>query len=78
MMPGMPRFRLPDFSVSVSPVLPYISGMPCMTARGRKDRKSNMGFILLFAGMAERYAIIDKELTANNEEKNNTGKNIRE
>ena len=53
MMPGMPRFRLPDFSVSVSPVLPSSSGMPCMTARGMKDTKSNMAYASFFRRVAE-------------------------
>ena len=39
MMPGIPRFRLPDFSVRISPVLPNSRGMPCITARGKKDTK---------------------------------------
>ena len=43
MMPGIPRFRLPDFSVRISPVLPYSRGMPCMIARGIKvTRKFNI------------------------------------
>ena len=44
MMPGMPRFRLPDFSVRVSPVLPSSRGMPCTMARGMKEIKSNMAY----------------------------------
>ena len=33
MMPGMPRFRLPDFSVRISPVAPNSNGVPCSMAR---------------------------------------------
>ena len=32
--------NVPDFSVRISPVLPNSRGMPCMTARGKKDTKS--------------------------------------
>ena len=32
-IPGIPRFRLPDFSVKISPVAPNRIGTPCITAR---------------------------------------------
>ena len=51
MTPGIPRFRLPDFSVNISPVLPYSRGMPCMTARGRKDAKSNIAYASFFPAL---------------------------
>ena len=35
-IPGIPRLRLPDFSVIISPVEPYKSGMPCIMALWRK------------------------------------------
>ncbi len=34
MIPGIPMFRFPDFSVRISPVQPYSSGMPIFTAPG--------------------------------------------
>ena len=44
MMPGIPRFRFPDFSVRVSPVLPRRSGMLCFTALWKKMSKLNIYF----------------------------------
>jgi hypothetical protein len=31
-IPGIPRLRCPDFSVSISPVEPKSKGVPCITA----------------------------------------------
>ena len=31
-MPGIPRFKLPDFSVKISPVEPNNNGVPCIIA----------------------------------------------
>ena len=47
--PGMPRFRLPDFSVTISPVLPNSSGMPCTMALGiNASKKFNMIYFTSF------------------------------
>ena len=48
MTPGIPRFRFPDFSVMVSPVLPRRSGMLWATARGIKEMRSNMAYAASF------------------------------
>ena len=42
--PGIPRLRLPDFSVRVSPVLPSRRGILCMTALGIKLTMSNTAY----------------------------------
>ena len=79
MTPGIPRFRLPDFSVRISPVQPKIRGMPWTMARGMNvERKPSMNLTLLFLCAAEAHAVADEKLTADDEEDNNTGQNIGE
>ena len=67
-MPGMPRFRLPDFSVRVSPVEPYSRGILCITALGKKETKSNILLLLLPGFFQEIQLVADKEFAANDKE----------
>ena len=82
MTPGRPRFRFPDFSVSVSPVLPYSSGMLCTIALGMKETKSNMFVLLPFCLCGSRLLVPEldpignKEFTADDEEQNDSGNDI--
>src|SRR5699024_228204 len=76
--PGRPRLRLPDFWVSVSPVLPSMSGMPCATARGIKATKSNIFRRLLCRASTEVELIGYKELAADDEEKDDAREYVAE
>ena len=78
MTPGRPRLRLPDFWVSVSPVLPSMSGTPCATALGKKAIKSNIFRRLLCRMSTEVELIGNKELAADNKEQDYTREDVAE
>ena len=77
MTPGIPRFKLPDFSVRISPVLPNRSGIPCTTALGINAARLIIDFHAPLRFFPEVDLIRNEELTSDNEKQDNSGQDIR-
>ena len=81
-IPGIPRFRFPDFSVMISPRAPYRIPIPCPMAFCINITKNPIFSSSLlnrpvFMPAAHSYPVIDKELTAQNKEQDDTCYDIR-
>ena len=79
-MPGIPRFKCPDFSVSISPVAPYKSGTPLIIAfvknvTEKTEPKKPISFSLLFL-MSENKSVVYEKLTCEYEKQNYSRQNI--
>ena len=74
-MPGVPRFILPDFSVRISPSAPYImiepKVMPHIIHEITRFPISLMSARLLFCFFTEYQAITNEEFAADDEEQHN-------
>ena len=72
MIPGVPRFRWPAFSVRISPIAPYITTEPNTTARTIQPMSVAILSHLLIMLAAQVYLIIDKKFTSYYKEQNQT------